>query len=154
MQDFVRKCLDLALIIPNEETNEIMKILKSLKEHRLLIKGVSKTIKNEAKQQQENFQECYQVMQVLILQQILKYKSFIKLKINGAYSINNLPKIKYGSYVINLDEYKSIGNYWVAFYVSGSNGTASYNVIYFDSFRVEHILKEIKEFIVNKNVMQ
>ena len=110
MQDFVRKCLDLALIIPNEETNEIMKILKSLKEHRLLIKGVSKTIKNEAKQQQENFQECYQVMQVLILQQILKYKSFIKLKINGAYSINNLPKIKYDSYVINLDEYKSIGN--------------------------------------------
>ena len=49
MQDFVRKCLDLALIIPNEETNEIMKILKSLKGHRLLIKGVSKTIKNEAK---------------------------------------------------------------------------------------------------------
>ena len=27
---------------------------------------------------------------------------------NGAYSRNNLPKIKDGAYVINLDEYKSI----------------------------------------------
>ena len=26
-------------------------------------------------------------------------------------------------------------------------------VIYFDSFRVEHILKEIKKFIGNKNIM-
>ena len=31
-----------------------------------------------------------------------------KLKFNGVYSRNNLPKIKDGVYVINLDEYKSI----------------------------------------------
>ena len=49
MQDFVRKCLDLPLIISNEEMNEIMKTLKFLKEPNLLIKGVSKTLKNEAK---------------------------------------------------------------------------------------------------------
>ena len=29
-------------------------------------------------------------------------------KFNGVYSRNNLPKIKDGVYVINLDEYKSI----------------------------------------------
>ena len=39
------------LIISNEEMNDIMKIIKSLEESVLLIKGVSKTIKNEAKEQ-------------------------------------------------------------------------------------------------------
>ena len=43
------------LIISNEEMNDIMKILKSLEESDLLIKGVSKTIKNEEKEQQEGF---------------------------------------------------------------------------------------------------
>ena len=39
------------LIISNEEMNDIMKIVKSLEESGLLIKGVSETIKNEAKEQ-------------------------------------------------------------------------------------------------------
>ena len=37
------------LIILNEQINDIIKIIKSLKESGLLIKGVSETIKNEAK---------------------------------------------------------------------------------------------------------
>ena len=37
------------LIISNEEISDIMKIVKSLEEFGLLIKGVSETIKNEAK---------------------------------------------------------------------------------------------------------
>ena len=36
-------------IISNEEMNDIMKIVKSLEESGLLIKGVSETIKNEQK---------------------------------------------------------------------------------------------------------
>ena len=32
-----------------------------------------------------------------------------KPKFNGVYSKNNLPKIKDGTYAINLDEYESIG---------------------------------------------
>ena len=36
-------------------------------------------------------------------------------KLNGVYSRNNLPKIKNGSYVINLHEYKSVGTHWIAF---------------------------------------
>ena len=41
---------------------------------------------------------------------------------NGVYSINNLPKIKDGAYVINLDENESVGTHWIALYVNGNNG--------------------------------
>ena len=43
------------LIISYEEMNDIMKIVKSLKESGLLIKGVSETIKSEAKEQKGEF---------------------------------------------------------------------------------------------------
>ena len=43
------------LIIFNEEMKDIIKIVKSLKESGLLIKGVSETIKNEAKEQKGGF---------------------------------------------------------------------------------------------------
>ena len=49
-------------------------------------------------------------------------------KFNGVYSRNNLSKIKDGTYVINLEEYKSIGTYWIALYVNGDNGSTSHNV--------------------------
>ena len=49
------RLLDLASrttwIISNEEMNDIVKIVKSLEKSSLLIKGVSETIKNEAKEQ-------------------------------------------------------------------------------------------------------
>ena len=47
------------LVISNEEMNGIMKTVKSLEESGILIKGVSETIKNEAKEQKEDFSECY-----------------------------------------------------------------------------------------------
>ena len=43
------------LIIPNEEVNVIMKIIKCVQESCLLIKGVIKTIENEAKEQKRGF---------------------------------------------------------------------------------------------------
>ena len=43
------------LIISNEEMDDIMKIVKSLEEFGLLVNGVSKIIKNEAKEQEEGF---------------------------------------------------------------------------------------------------
>ena len=58
-------------------------------------------------------------------------------KFNGVYLRNKLPKIKDGAYVINLDEYKSIETHW----------------IYFNTFGSEHVLKEIKRFIGNKNII-
>ena len=42
-------------MILNEEMNDIMKIIKSLTESGLLIRGVSQTIKNEAKEQKGGF---------------------------------------------------------------------------------------------------
>ena len=39
------------LIISNEDMNDIMKILKSLEDSNILLKGVTKTIKNETKEQ-------------------------------------------------------------------------------------------------------
>ena len=53
-----KKMLGLAiatLIILNEETSDIKKIVKSFEESRLLIKGVSETIKNEAKEEKGGF---------------------------------------------------------------------------------------------------
>ena len=43
------------LIISNEVMNDIMKIVKSLEDSGLLIKGISETIKNEAKEQKGGF---------------------------------------------------------------------------------------------------
>ena len=38
------------LIIPNEEMNDIMKIVQALVDSNILLKGVTKTIKNETKE--------------------------------------------------------------------------------------------------------
>ena len=68
-------------------------------------------------------------------------------RFNGVYSRNNLPnKIKKGAYVINLDEYENTGTHWVALFVK-----LKYTV-YFDSFGIEHILKEINKFIRSKEL--
>ena len=52
-----------------------------------------------------------------------------------------------GAYVINLDDYKSIWTHWITLYVNDNN------IRYFDSFGVEHIPKEIKKVIGNKNII-
>ena len=44
-----------ALIISNEETEGIIKIVKSLEESGLLIKGISETTKNEVKERKGGF---------------------------------------------------------------------------------------------------
>ena len=61
------------------------------------------------------------------------------------YSRNNLPnKIKKGAYIINLDEYENTGTHWVSLFVKPKY------TVYFDSFGVEHIPKEINKFIRNE----
>ena len=44
------------LVISNEEMEDVIKIVTSFEESGLLIKGVSETIKNEAKEQKRGFQ--------------------------------------------------------------------------------------------------
>ena len=55
-------------------------------------------------------------------------------KFNGVYSRDNLPKrTKDGAYVINLSEYADFGTHWIALYCR------DIDIIYFDSFGVEHV---------------
>ena len=74
--------------------------------------------------------------------EILKYGG---LRFNGVYSRNNLPKIKNGAYVMNLDKYNSIGTHWKALFLNGAYGT------YLNSFGVEHIWNEVEKLIGNWN---
>ena len=69
-------------------------------------------------------------------------------RFNVVYSRDNLLKTKTNCvYVINLDKYADVGTHWIALYVKINE------VIYFDSFGVGHIPKEIKKFINNKNII-
>ena len=47
---------------------------------------------------------------------------------------------------INLDEYENTGTHWVSLFVKPKYA------VYFDSFGVEHIPKEINTFINNDNI--
>ena len=68
-------------------------------------------------------------------------------RFNGAYSRDKLPKtMKNGAYVINLDEYADVCAHWIALYIK------NIEIIYFDSFGVEHVPKKNKKFIGHKNI--
>ena len=51
--------LGRSLELASRTKNCIMKILKFLEESGLLIKGISKAIKNDAKKQKKDFSECF-----------------------------------------------------------------------------------------------
>ena len=55
-------------------------------------------------------------------------------------------KIKKGTHIINSDEYENTGTHGNALFVKTNE------VIYFDSFGIEHIPKEIELAIANKNI--
>ena len=55
--------------------------------------------------------------------------------------IINLKKMKDGVYIINLDEYANVRTRFIALFCKKNE------IIYFDSFGVEYIPNEIKEFI-------
>ena len=69
-------------------------------------------------------------------------------RFNGVFSRDNLPKkTKDGAYVINFDEYADTGTHWIALFCNKNE------IVYFDSFGVEHVPEEIKEFVGNKNII-
>ena len=53
-------------------------------------------------------------------------------------------KIKHEAYVTNLDEYADVGTHWIALFCNRSE------IVYFNSFGVEHVPEEIKQFIGKK----
>ena len=63
-------------------------------------------------------------------------------RFDGVYSRDNLAKkLKDGAYVINLDEYADVGIYWIVLYALNND------IIYFDSFEVDHIPKRLKNIL-------
>ena len=50
-----------------------------------------------------------------------------------------------GIYVTNLDEYADVTRNWIVLYVK------NIETIYFDSFGLEHVPREIEKFIGHKN---
>ena len=65
-----------------------------------------------------------------------------KPRFNGVFWRNNLTKkIKDRAYVINLDEYTDVGTHWIALFCNRND------IVYFDSFDVEHIPVEIKNLL-------
>ena len=57
------------------------------------------------------------------------------------FSRDNMPKkIKDETYVINLHECADVDRHWIALFCNRTE------IVYFDSFGVEYILEEIKDF--------
>ena len=58
MQEYIKKILgsrSTTLIISNDEIHDIIKIIKSLEDSGLLLKGVTKTVQNQVKEQKGGF---------------------------------------------------------------------------------------------------
>ena len=146
--------------------NDIMKIVQALVDSNILLKRGTKTIKNETKEQRADFLGTLVcTLGSILLGNLLSGKGIVRagpssfnklwnkkyyqneLRFNGIYSRNQLlNKIKDGAYVINLNEHKDTGTHWIAWFCNRSE------IVYFDSFHVEHVPEEITEFIGNKNI--
>ena len=168
------------LIISNNDLNHLIKIATVLEEHDILLKGTTKTIKNNTKKQEGGFlsmllgtlgasllgnlltgKGLYRTGKGMCrtgqgLKKLIPFHPLKKFEImgyfknikgfNGVFSRNNRPKLKNGAYVINLDHSENTGTHWIVIFVKSNE------VIYFDSFGVEYIPKEIMKRIKNKNI--
>ena len=111
------------LVISNEEMNDIMKIVQTLEDSNILLRGVTKTIKNETREQKGGILSMLLgTLGASLLDDLLpahpltnfEMQDYFKNepRFNGVYSRDNLPKTtKNGAYVINLDEYADVGTH-------------------------------------------
>ena len=77
--------------------------------------------------------------------EILKYFNF-KARFDGAFSTSDLPRIKDGAYVINLDDKQIKGSLWVSLIIDKSTD------VYLDSFGMEYIPQEVLNKIKDKSI--
>ena len=69
-------------------------------------------------------------------------------RLNGVFSRDNLPRIKDGPYVINLDDKKIKRTHWVSLFTNRNI------TIYFDSFGIKFIPQEELSKIKDKFIMR
>ena len=73
-------------------------------------------------------------------------------RFNGTFSRNNLPRIKNGVYVINLDDKNSKGIHWILLFIVRNLA------VYFDPFGIEYIpqrlLSKIKDKSITNNIFR
>ena len=67
-------------------------------------------------------------------------------RFNGVSSRNNLPRIKDGAYIINLDNENSKGTHWVSSFIDRNTAVYCY------SFWIEYIPQEVINKLKNKSV--
>ena len=82
MQEFkkIHGSGNTTLIISNEKMNDIMGIIQTLENSKILIKGVTKTIKNETKEQKGGFLSMLLgTLGASLLGKTLKYRNIIKM---------------------------------------------------------------------------
>ena len=69
----------MTLIISNEEIDDIMKIIKALEDTNILLKGVTKTIKNETKEEKGGFLSMFLgTLRASLLENLSKGKGIVR----------------------------------------------------------------------------
>ena len=65
MQEYIKKILESghnkSLIVSNDEMENILKIIKSLEDSGLLLKGITETVKMNQENKKSDFLVCYYV---------------------------------------------------------------------------------------------
>ena len=130
------------LIVSNEEMNHIIKIVQFLEESGLLIKGVSKAIQNDAKEQKEVFPGMLLgTLGAYLLGNLLAGKGVMRAG-EHSYSWSKcfmpphpLTNSKIQNYYQNETKFNGV--------YSINNLSKVYDETYFDSFGVANISKEI-----------
>ena len=95
MQEYIKKILrsghNTTLIISKDEVEDILKIAKSLEDSEVLLKGVSETTKNEAKEQKRGFLSMLLgTLGAILLGNMLAGKGVIRAR-EGTARVGNRP---------------------------------------------------------------
>ena len=168
------------LIISNDEMNDIIKMVKSLENSGVLLKGVSETIQHETKEQRGGFLSMLLgTLGVSLLGNLLtggkgviRAGERIKKKSNLLIPLHPLTNFEISEYYENEPRFNGVysrdnlpakikkGAYLInldEYEDAGTHWIALYvknkKVVYFDSFGVEHFPKEIIKFIKNKDII-
>ena len=168
------------LVISNDEMNDIIKIVKSLENSGVLLKGVSETIQHEAKEQRGGFLSMLlgtlgaSLLGNLLTggKGVIRAGEGIKKKSNLLIPFHPLTNFEISEYYENEPKFNGVysrdnlpANIKKGACVinldeyedAGTHWIALYvknkNVVSFDSFGVEHVPKEIIKFIKNKDII-